>query len=415
MDMQRRARKTTRTLCTIWGARTRAELVDTPRLPLPVVVTIREGICMRTINPDDKESPFAGVLAELGATFASFAGGVLWADHFGDLHSEYAAQREGVGVFDASAIHKWEFKGPGATAAVQHVHTNNIEGLAVGQVRYGAMCDSDGHMFEDAMVFKLSNDHLWLMTNGGEHGPYLHEVTAGFDATITRITDELPHLFVQGPKSRELISAITEADVESLRYFRFYPEMVEVGGVLVWLSRTGVSGEIGYELFVRPENAPALLRALVEAGATPYGLAAIRSVRIESGMIVQHMEYIPHQTSPLELSFDAMIDLSRDFIGRDSLSQQSLSGPNRRITTVALANADLPRPGAELRRDGVVVGTLTSAVVSPLFGPISLALIDVDLMVPGYEFSYSVDAGEQTARIADTHSIYDPEKKRPRG
>src|SRR5581483_641069 len=270
---------------------------------------------MQTSQTAARKTPFYEVMAELGAEFTELFG-ALWPDHFGDLDAEYRAQREGVGVFDASPINKWEFRGPDATEAAQRVHTNNIVGEAIGQVRYGAFCDADGLMIDDGTVFKLAEDRLWVMTNKDTRAEHFAQATTDLDVEIESITERLPHLFVQGPKSREVLAPVTDADLSKLNYFRFLPDLVKVVGIPVWLSRTGVSGELGYELFCRPEDAPELLRRLLrETGARPYGLQAIEPVQIEAGVIVTDTDYPEHTYTPFDVSFERLVDLECDFLG----------------------------------------------------------------------------------------------------
>jgi aminomethyltransferase len=369
---------------------------------------------METTDITARKTPFYDVMAELGAEFTELFG-ALWPDHFGDVDAEYDAQRQGVGVFDASPINKWEFRGPDATMAAQRVHTNNIVGEAIGQVRYGAFCDANGLMIDDGTVFKLAEDHLWVMTNKDTRAEHFAQVTGDLEVEIESITERLPHLFVQGPKSREALAPLTGVDLSKLNYFRFLPDQVTVAGIPVWLSRTGVSGELGYELFCRPDDAPALLRRLLQdTGARPYGLQAIEPVRIEAGVIVTDTDYPEHTYTPFDVSFDRLVDLRRDFLGRETLAQLEPEARRYRLTTLRLDSDQLPEYGSPLTRDGEPVGTLTSPTISPYAGPIALAIVKADLALPGTRLD--VGSGESTlaAVVHDSHPAYDPEKKRPR-
>lgn len=361
-----------------------------------------------------RKTPFHDVMAEMGAEFTELFG-ALWPDHFGDLDAEYRAQREGVGVFDASPINKWDFRGSDATVAAQRVHTNNIIGETVGQVRYGAFCDADGLMIDDGTVFKLADDHLWVMTNKDTRAEHFADVTSDLDVEIESITDRLPHLFFQGPKSREALAAVTDADLSKLNYFRFLPKRANVVGVPVWLSRTGVSGELGYEFFCRPDDAPELLRNLIrETGARPYGLQAIEPVRIEAGVIVTDTDYPEHTHTPFDVSFDRLVDMERDFVGRDALVRIDREPRRYRLTTLRLESQELPEYGSPLTRAGEVVGTLTSPTVSPYAGPIALAILRAELAVPGTQIDVGSGESARPAVVHDCHPAYDPEKKRPR-
>ncbi|OUS83504.1 aminomethyltransferase family protein [Rhodococcus sp. NCIMB 12038] len=361
-----------------------------------------------------KKTAFHEATAALGAEYTELFGS-LWPDHYGDVDAEYQAQRQGVGVMDASPINKWEFRGPDATVAAQRVHTNNIVGAAVGQVRYGAFCDENGRMIDDGTVFKLAADHLWVMTNKNTRAEHFAQATSDLDVQITDITDELPHLFFQGPASREALAPITDADLSTLGWFRFLPEQVNVAGVPVWLSRTGVSGELGYEFFCRPDAAPDLLRNLIrETGARPYGLAAIETVRIESGIIVTDTDYPEHVYTPYDVSFDRLVDLRRDFIGRDELAKIEPEPRRHKMITLSLDGDRLPDYGSSVTHDGRTVGTLTSPTLSPIFGPIGLAIVEAPLAEPGTRLEIQNQDGSIGAVVHEHFPAFDPEKKRPR-
>jgi aminomethyltransferase len=168
------------------------------------------------------KSPFYESAAAMGATFME-EGGWYWTEGFGDTDGEYRAVREDLAFWDVSPLNKWEFRGPDALAAAQRVHTNNIAGLDVGQVRYGAFCDADGLMVDDGTVYRL-DDRVWVMTNGADHVEHFAEVTAGLDVEIEAVTRSMPHLGLQGPRAREALAPLCDIDVASIKYFRFVPE-----------------------------------------------------------------------------------------------------------------------------------------------------------------------------------------------
>src|SRR5205807_4282400 len=191
------------------------------------------------------------------------------------------------------------------------------------------------------------------------------------------VTTELPHVQLQGPRSRELLAGLCDADVSGLRYFRFFPEQVRVGDVLVWVSRTGYSGELGYEIFCAPADAAALWSSLTAAGAVPYGLAAVETLRIESGLIFIGYDYFQHETSPYDMSLDKVVRLDKgDFNGRQALAETGESPP-RRFVTLAVDGGDVPEYGAAVTSDGEPAGTLTSPCESPTLGRvIGLATVE---------------------------------------
>jgi aminomethyltransferase len=364
------------------------------------------------MDTEAMKSPFYEKAASLGATFIA-EGGWFWTEGFGDTDAEYRGVREDLGVWDVSPLNKWEFRGPDALAAAQRVHTNNILGLDVGQVRYGAFCDADGLMVDDGTVFRL-DDRVWVMTNGSDHVDYFAEATAGLDVDIEAVTISMPHLGLQGPRAREALAPLCEADISGLRYFRFIPQKTKVGGVPCFVSRTGFGGELGYELFSDPSDAHDLWDVVVSTmKARPFGVGVIESLRVEAGMIVLEYDYDPHERTPYDLSFDNLVALkSADFLGKKALLDVAENPPNR-FKTLRLETDELPDYGVEVTLNGALVGTLTSPAPSPKFGPIAMAVLKTEVARDGTRLE--VKSGDSTigATVAPL-AIYDPEKKRPR-
>jgi aminomethyltransferase len=348
----------------------------------------------------------------MGGTFME-EGGWLWGEGFGDDAAEYRAVREDLGVWDVSPLNKWEFRGPGGLAAAQRVHSNNILGLAVGQVRYGAFCDADGLMIDDGTVYRLE-DRVWVMTNGSDHEDHFAEATSGMDVEVEAITRTMPHLGLQGPRAREALAPRCEADLSGLGYFRFIPEPTTVGGVPCTVSRTGFGGELGYELFCRPEHASDLWEVVVtQLGARPYGVGIVETLRVEAGLVVLEYDYHPHQITPYDLSFDAMVALGKvEFLGSAALASVAPSPP-RRFKTLRLETQELPEYGVDVTLGGRPVGTLTSPAPSPRFGPLALAILDTAVAVDGRRVEVEHGEGTIPATVAPL-AIYDPGKLRPR-
>jgi aminomethyltransferase len=362
---------------------------------------------------DAIRTAFHDVQEARGATFVE-EGGWNWSVTFGDPGAEYAAVREGVGMWDVSPLNKWEFRGPDAVEAAQRVHSNDILGLQIGQVRYGAFLDEDGLLVDDGTIFKHADDHLWVMTNGMERSEYFAEATKGLDVSVGYIAPELPNLQIQGPRSREMMRTLTDADVDALGYFRFIPEPVTVGGVPVWLSRTGFSGELGFELFLRPEHAADLWAAVEGAGATPYGVEVIEPLRVETGMVVTDYDYAEHERTPYDLGMDRVValDAPGEFMGKDRLREVAADPPNR-FKTLHVDGDTLTEYGATVTKDGEQVGVLTSPAMSPRFGNIGLAVLRSDVAADGGVVDVALGDGTVRATI-DVLAIHDPQKRRPR-
>jgi aminomethyltransferase len=350
---------------------------------------------------------------ELGCTFMDWEGWT-WPSDFGDPAAEHAAVRTGVGVWDASPLRKWGFHGKDALRAADRIFTNDMLGLEAGQVRYAPFCDESGRMVGDGTVFKFEDDGCEVVTALDSDLDHFREVVRGLDVAIEDITGQAPHVQLQGPRSRELLAGLTDADVAGLPYFRFFPEQAQVGGVPCWISRTGYSGELGYELFCKPEHAEDLWAAVTGAGARPYGLAAVETLRIESGLIFIGYDYFPHETNPFDMSLDKVIRLDTgDFNGKAALVETA-GNPPRRLVTLAVGGAEVPEYGAAVTVDGEPAGTLTSPCESPTLGTvIGLAVLESRFAGKGTRVEVALGDGTVAATV-ESLPIYDPTKARPR-
>ena len=344
-------------------------------------------------------------------------GGWEWLEGFGDLQKEYAAVRDDVAVWDVSPLNKWDFRGPDALRAAQYLFSNDAMSLEPGQARYGGFLDEGGLLVDDGTIFNAGRpNHAWVMTNGKDHDDYFGQMLSGFDVDFEWVAPQMPHLGVLGPRSREVVQKLTEADLGSLKYFRFLPEPVRVGGIPVFLSRTGFGGELGYELFLtNPDDAPELWNAVVGAGATPFGIDAIEILRIEAGLIVTDYDYEAHQRSPYDFNLDRLVALDRDveFAGKEKLRPIAADPPNR-FVTLKVEGDVLPEYGAAVTKDGEEIGVLTSPADSPRYGKIGLAIVNSGHAAPGTSLEVAV-GGSITGATVDVLPIYDTNKMRPRG
>jgi aminomethyltransferase len=366
---------------------------------------------------------FDEVQREAGASWTDWEGWA-WAADFGDAIAEHNATRQACNVWDEAALRKWDMKGPDALVLADALFTNDMSALEVGQVRYGAICDEQGLMVMDGTIFKYADDHCFSITSYDSDLEHFRNVAAdrGLDVQVEDVTDAMPHLQVQGPLARAVLGPITEgADVATLRYFRFVPDGVTVGGVPVMLSRTGYSGELGFELYCSPGDAAELWHAIVRAGEPhglrPIGLSAIETLRIESGLLFPDIDYFPHQTDPFEVRLDNVIKLDKpgDFVGKDALHKIAAEGTARLLTTLRIDRDEVPEYGAAVTLDGRDVGIVRSPCQSPTFdsGVIAMAAIDRELNTPGQRVEVALGEGTVGADVAE-FPLYDTKKTRPR-
>jgi len=365
-------------------------------------------------DDDEIKTAFHDVTEAQGGTHVA-DGGWLWLEGFGDVGKEYAAIRDDVAVWDVSPLNKWDLRGADALRAAQRLFSNDALGLDVGQARYGAFLDADGLMVDDGTVFNTGAGHCWVMTNGKDHDDYFGEALRDLDVEFEWIAPRMPHLGVIGPRSREVVRKLTDADVGALRYFRFLPEPVKVAGVQVYLSRTGYGGELGFELFLTdPSDAEELWNAVVGAGVTPFGAEAIELARVEAGLIVTDYDYEAHQRTPYYFNLDRFVrlDAPGEFLGKEKLRDVAAAPPNRLVTLRYEADA-LPEYGAAVTNGGEEIGVLTSPTETPRFGKIGIAIVPTTEAIVGNTVQVAVGDGTVDATV-DVLPIYDTNKDRPR-
>lgn len=358
------------------------------------------------------DQPIRSVLYDVqerqGGTFDDF-GGWMWTLDFGDIAGEYEALRSGAGMWDVYALNKWLVSGPDAQVALQAGFTNNLATQREGQVKYGAFVDEAGLMRDEGTIYRRSDGRYFAFTNTDTFDGYVKQVAPNADVSLENRLHDMPLVSVQGPRSREILQALSDFDFSSLSYFHF-AESVTVAGIDVFCSRTGFSGELGYELIPARDQAEALWLALADAGVRPVGFNAIDIARIEAGLIVFEYEYEPGECTPFDVGLDRMVSLAPglEYCGRDALAALA-DAPPRRLKTLRVSGTEVPEPGTDVLMDGSVVGAVTSATASPRFGTLALAIVDSAAAADGTD----VLVGGTPATV-DVLSVFDPQKVKPR-
>lgn len=343
---------------------------------------------------------------------------------------EYWACRERVVVMDLSPLRKFEVTGPDAEALLQYCVTRDMSRLSPGQVVYTAMCYEHGGMIDDGTIFRLGqNNFRWI---GGDDysGLWLRQQAEhmGFKAWVRSSTDQLHNIAVQGPKSRDVIKEIiwtapAQPAVHELEWFRFCVGRIgSFEGAPVVVSRTGYTGELGYEIFCHPKDAVAVFDAVWEAGKphdiSPFGLEALDMVRIEAGLIFANYEF-NDQTDPFEAGIGFTVPLktkTADFIGRAALAERKLY-PRQILVGLEIASNESVGHGDCVHVGRAQVGIVTSGVRSPLLGKnIALARLDVTHAKTGAHVEIGKLDGHQKRlpAVVTAFPHYDPKKERPR-
>ena len=378
-----------------------------------------------------KETGFHSRTLEHTRNFTEYAGYWLANSYtrYGAI-DEYWACREGAVVIDLSPLRKYEVLGPDAELLMQTCVTRNIRRLAVGQVVYTAMCYENGGMIDDGTVFRLGQDNFRWIGGSDESGIWLREQAQklGLEAWVRNSTDQLHNLQVQGPKSRDILKQIIwtrpdQATLEELEWFRF--SIARIGdehGIPLVVSRTGYTGELGYEVFCHPKDAPAVWDAVWEAGKaydlTPLGLEALDMLRVEAGLIFAGYEF-SDQTDPFEAGIPFTVPLKTkqdDFIGKASLIKRK-ENPQRVLVGLELSGDELAANGDCVNIGRNQVGEITSAVRSPILRKnFALCRIQVEHSELGTGVEVGKLDGKQKRLPAKVvgFPFYDPTKSRVR-
>ncbi|MEM6933468.1 MAG: glycine cleavage T C-terminal barrel domain-containing protein, partial [Pseudomonadota bacterium] len=344
---------------------------------------------------------------------------------------EYWACREKAVVMDLSPLRKYEVTGPDAEELMQLCVTRNMKKLAVGQVVYTAVCYEHGGMIDDGTVFRLGETNFRWIGGNDLSGIHMREVAEerGLQAWVRNSTDQLCNIAVQGPNSRDILKEViwtapTQPTLEELPWFRFAVGRIGAfDGAPLVVSRTGYTGELGYEIFCHPKDAQTVFDAVWEAGRPyglqPFGLAALDWVRIEAGLVFAGYEFCD-QTDPFEAGIGFTVPLKTqndDFIGRTALEERK-SHPRRKLVGLDIMGGTVPANGDGLFRGRAQVGEVTSAMKSPVLGKtIALARIDVTHAEPGSAIEIGQLDGQQKRIAASITAFphFDPGKERVRG
>ena len=344
---------------------------------------------------------------------------------------EYWAVREKAAIMDLSPLRKYEVTGPDAEELLQACVTRNVKKLSVGQVSYTAMCYEHGGMIDDGTIYRLGDMNFRWIGGNDTSGLWLKEQAEkrGLNAWVRPSTDQLHNIAVQGRHSRDILAKVfwtppTQPTVEELPWFRLTIARVgDFSGTAVVISRTGYSGELGYEIFCHPKDAVEVFDKVWEAGQeyglTPLGLAALDMMRIEAGLIFAGSEF-DDTTDPYEAGIGFTVPLKSkedDFIGRAALEERK-AHPHRKLVGFEVEGGVVPAPGDCIRLGKAQVGEVTSAMKSPILGKtIALGRVATAHAAVGTELEIGQLDGQQKRLRAHVVAFphFDPKKERVKG
>lgn len=365
-----------------------------------------------------KKSPFYHLHVKAGATMGTGA----WSTpvKYTDPVEEHNAVRNTVGITDFSTMSKFDIKGEGAKDFVQKMIVNDVNKLEPGKVLYSTMTNEDGGIFDDTTVYCFNDEHYWIVgsTAGREKvAAYLQEQSKGTRAYVTDVTSAFGLLTIQGPNSRDLINSICTPSLDDLQYFRF--KDIEIEGSPIIVSRTGFTGELGFELYILTEDCPKVWEIISEAGksfdAKYCGMAAAGgTIRLEKGYI-GGTDYGEH-VNPYEVGLGWTVSLDTDFVGRDALKKVKEEGPKLKLTGFHIADkTKIARTGDEVLLDGEVIGKVTSAALSVTYDiSFGMGLLDAKLAKEGTKVQIRIE-DELVDAVLANKTLHDPEMKLVRG
>jgi len=331
-----------------------------------------------------KITPLNTVHKALGARMVPFGGWEMPVQYAGVI-DEHQAVRERAGLFDVSHMGEIEVRGANALALVQKLTTNDATKLIDGQVQYSALCYPDGGVVDDVTLYRSNATHFLFCVNASNVDKdfawmqQVHAESGISGASLANRSAEYAQLALQGPKAAAILTRLANVSLAALRYYHFTAG--EVAGVPALISRTGYTGEDGFELYIPAAEADELWSRLLETGEgdglQPIGLGARDTLRLEKGYALYGHELSP-EISPLEAGLGWIVNFEKgDFVGRDALLAQKTAGIPRRLVGLVMEERGIPREGYPVFAGEKQVGFVTSGTMSPtLKVGIALALVE---------------------------------------
>ena len=328
------------------------------------------GSMTQTITTNLKTTPLLDLHKELGAKLVPFAGWNMPIQFAGVL-SEHTCVRERVGLFDVSHMGEIEVKGKDAKKFLQFLLSNNVEKMFDGSILYSLMCYETGGVVDDLLAYRFSENHYFLCVNASNSDKdydWIARHASSFNVNIKNISSETSQLALQGPDAKNVLQSLCDISLDDLSYYNFRKGMVN--NVESLISRTGYTGEDGFELYLSPEKVSEVFRSLMEQGRSygiqPIGLGARDTLRIEMGYPLYGNE-IDNNPTPLDAGLGWVIKFDKgEFLGRGSLLKQKEQGsPRRKLVGLKLLTRGVPRAHYQVFKNGESVGEVTSGTFSP--------------------------------------------------
>jgi len=355
-----------------------------------------------------KRTPLTDLHASLGAKLVPFAGYLMPVQYPAGITAEHKAVRQNAGLFDVSHMGEFIVDGPGAADFVNYVTTNDVAALIVGQAHYSTILNDRGTIEDDCLVYRAEN-HIMMVVNASNAAKdfaHISKQLDKFDATLEDVSDATALLALQGPNAAKILQQHTDTDLSAIKYYHFaFGTVAGIDGILI--SRTGYTGEDGFELYFANDNAVAVWNALTESGEVmPAGLGARDTLRLEMGMALYGND-IDDTTTPLEANLQWLVKLKKgDFVGRDALVKQKEEGLKRKLIGFTSAERAFPRHGYPVFVNGEPSGEVRSGTMSPSLNiPIGTAYVPTASATPGSTLEIEI-RGKRIKATVETTPFY---------
>jgi aminomethyltransferase len=350
-----------------------------------------------TVAAELRRTPLYDAHRAAGAKLVPFAGFEMPVSYAG-VREEHLAVREDVGVFDVSHMGEVETRGPESARLLQQALSNDVEAIGVGGAQYSCLCREDGGILDDLFSYRLADDRFLTVTNAANRDTdfeWLADHAGGHDAELRDAGDDYAMLAVQGPRARALVGGLADGELPA----RMHTAELEIAGTRALVCGTGYTGEDGVELLLDPGAASGVWEELVAGGATPAGLGARDTLRLE---VCFHLygNDMTAERNPIEAGLGWCCKEATGFIGSDAVASARAEGTAERLVPFVLTERGIPRQHNRILLDSEPVGEVTSGTHSPSLGVgIGMGYVRADLAEPGTELAVDVRGKLRAARV----------------
>ena len=352
-----------------------------------------------------KKTPLYDRHMALGGNVVDYAGWMLPVEYVG-LKEEHKAVRENVGLFDVSHMGEFIVKGKDALKFLNYVFSNDFTNAEEGQILYSMLLNDNGGIVDDLLVYKYNNEHFLIIPNASnteKDFDHISKYLAGYDIEFTNISDDTGEVAIQGPNAQKVLQKLVDLDLDEIKYYHF-KDNVNYKGHELLISRTGYTGEDGFEVYAPKEVIGQVWDDIMEAGKEigiqPAGLGCRDTLRFEASMPLYGNE-MADDISPLEAGLKFAVKFTKgDFVGKAALEKELAEGPKRKIIGLEMEDKRIPRHGYEIQKDGKTIGVITTGYLSPTLNRrIANVLIDIDEAVIGNEVDVIIRNKASKAKI----------------